>query len=126
MIVAVYGTLRDGQGNHGLMQGSTPLGKGILLEGATMFSSGGFPILSFTVQKSEPVTAELYDVANPRSMAMLDRLEGYPEWYNRTEKKFAREDGSTMTAWIYHQDKDFTERMPVVESGDWVKYRKSA
>ena len=126
MIVAVYGSLRDGMGNHGLMQGSDLIGKGVLQEGSTMFSNGGFPILSFAVVKSEPVVAELYDVANPRSMAMLDRLEGYPDWYDRTEKEFTMEDGRTMTAWIYHQNKDFSERLPVVESGDWVKFRMRA
>lgn len=126
MIVAVYGSLRDGMGNHGLMKGSDFMGKGLLQEGSTMFSNGGFPILSFAVAKSEPILAELYDVANQRDMAMLDRLEGYPTWYNRTQKEFLMEDGRTMTAWIYHQDQDFTERLPVVESGDWVKYRMSA
>lgn len=126
MIVAVYGSLRKDMGNHRLMDGSEFIGKGILQDGSTMFSSGGFPILSFALTKSEPVLVELYNVDNPRNMMMLDRLEGYPDWYNRTERQFKMEDGSMMTAWIYHQDRDFTERLPVVESGDWVKYRMSA
>lgn len=126
MIVAVYGSLRDGMGNHGLMKGSDFMGKGLLQEGSTMFSNGGFPILSFAVAKSEPVLAELYDVANQRDMAMLDRLEGFPTWYDRSIKQFRMEDGRVMEAWIYHQNQDFTERLPIVESGDWVEYRNRA
>lgn len=126
MKVAVYGSLRKGMGNHGLMGDSQCIGQALMVDPATMFSNGGFPILSFSVKQEKPILAEIYEVDSPQIMQRLDRLEGYPEWYNRTEKEFIMQDGSTVTAWIYHQDKDFTERLPVVASGDWVEYRMRA
>lgn len=126
MKIAVYGSLRQGMGNHRLMGNSTLIGKGLMVDRATMFSNGGFPILSFSIQQEKPILAEVYQVDDPRTQQDLDRLEGYPEWYTRTEREFILHDGSTVTAWIYHQDKDFRERLPVVESGDWVEYRMRA
>lgn len=125
MKVAVYGSLRQTMGNHSLMNGAEFVGTAKLMDDATLFSFGGFPVVSFAVAKSEPITVEIYDVTEPQQMRRLDALEGYPDWYNRTERQFQLEDGSTVTAWIYHQDKDFSDKLPVVETGDWVPYRNA-
>lgn len=118
-VVGVYGTLRQGNGNHRLLENAQLIGSGFLEESATMYSNGGFPILSFDpeVPRFGPIRVELYEVSDQRTMDRLDSLEGYPQWYNRTEREFKLDDGRTMTAWIYHQDKAF--ELPIIESGDW-------
>lgn len=122
-LVAVYGTLRKGFYNNSLLDNATFKDSGFLKESATMFSNGGFPILSFKegLETPSPIRVEVFEVIDQRTMDRLDSLEGYPNWYNRTEREFTLDNGSVVTAWIYHQDQDFTERLPLVASGDWCK-----
>lgn len=120
--VVVYGTLRSGHYNNRLMETSDFISKVRLNEKATMYSNGGFPILSFAETGNETeIVGELYEVPEGQAMARLDALEGYPRWYNRTEREFTTESGDTVTAWIYHQDHIFND-LQVVESGDWDKH----
>lgn len=121
MLVVVYGTLRDGHYNNRLLDTSTKLSMVKLNGKATMYSNGGFPILSFAETGNETeIVGELYEVPDQQAMARLDSLEGYPRWYNRTERQFTTAEGDTVTAWIYHQDQIFD--LPVVKSGDWNEY----
>lgn len=114
-LVAVYGTLRKGFHNNYLLESATLVGKGFSVQGATMYSAGGFPILDLKGDKS--VVVEVYDVP-PQAMRWLDQLEGYPEWYDRTMTDFLLDNGETVSAWIYHQQ--VNHQMPIVESGDWA------
>jgi gamma-glutamylcyclotransferase (GGCT)/AIG2-like uncharacterized protein YtfP len=131
-IVAVYGTLRRGLYNNYLLEGARFIANAETVDNCTMYSRGGFPILSFH-DGDGPVKVELYEV-NDHTLANLDRLEGYRgegsqgNWYNRTHKVFLREgdenDELHVSAYIYHQDQP--QSYPVVEGGDWVKYRGRA
>lgn len=122
-IVAVYGSLRKGLGNHRVLGGSECIAKGHIT-GFGMYSLGGFPALT-TVAKRTDVLVEVYEV-EPHIMAGLDRLEGYPHFYNRQQVS-VHLDGSEggvdnyITAWVYYIDDAFTDDK-FVEGGDWVEY----
>lgn len=128
-VVSVYGTLRRNLYNSYLMQTAEFIAEGWSVDNATMYSRGGFPILSF--HKGErPVKVELYYV-DDATLSRLDSLEGYrgeglDNWYSRSVKDFSFEEepGSlrTISAMIYHQDGE--HELPVVESGDWATARQ--
>ena len=118
MRVAVYGTLRQGFHNHYILGPSTFLGTGKTVDKTTMYSNGGFPIMSLTKPTVEAVV-EVYEVDDVVTQARLDRLEGYPEWYNRSIIPVQLDSGEVVDAWIYHQE-DMTYPLPIVQSGDWA------
>lgn len=86
--VAVYGTLKQGQGNHALLQGSKFLGKDLTPPHYGFYSLGGFPAI--TLKGNTPVPIEVYEVKDDIQMERLNRLEGYSEegpnnFYDRME-----------------------------------------
>lgn len=113
--VAVYGTLRKGQGNSSLLGGAMGLGK-VQLQGYEMYTAGGFPVCYRTADKRETIVAELYDVHSIETLQRLDGLEGHPDWYRR-------EVVSTPLgpAWIYIMTDQGYKQNSKVESGDWVQ-----
>ena len=119
--VAVYGTLKEGFHNNYLLDGMKFLGKFRSVEPATMYSRGGFPILSLKGDAPKvPTHVEIYEVTDECLMHRLDRLEGYPEWYNRSKVLFTNDTMMTpIEAWIYHQDGN--HNLPIVEDGNWNK-----
>lgn len=131
-VTAVYGTLRQGLYNNYLLEGAKFLGFAETVDNCTMYSRGGFPILSFHDGEG-PAKVELYEV-DDNILHHLDMLEGYrgedsrDNWYNRTRKTFLMEgteaDPLHIEAFIYHQDQP--QQYPVVSSGDWLTYRGRA
>jgi gamma-glutamylaminecyclotransferase len=78
--VFVYGTLKEGHGNHNrILKSAIGLGDGEI-EGI-MFHKGGFPALSL-FEKWGTIKGEVYQVTD-EELAMMDRLEGHPTWYRR-------------------------------------------
>ena len=116
--VAVYGSLRKGMHNHYLLGNSKFLGKA-KGSGLVMYSMGGFPAVVPSGNDHETIVVELYEVS-PQVLEILDRLEGYPEWYNRKVHTFITEEGTKEEAQIYFMSR-FIDR-PVVPGGDWVRY----
>jgi gamma-glutamylcyclotransferase (GGCT)/AIG2-like uncharacterized protein YtfP len=117
-LVAVYGSLRKGLHNHGLLAQSPQLGTDTA-QGFKMYSMGGFPFITHEdATPEDTITIEVYEVT-PIEMRRLDRLEGYPSFYNREliDTKFGK-------AWIYFIDGDKDGYPPVVD-GDWLKYYTS-
>ena len=117
--VAVYGTLRKGFGNNRLLGDSRFLGEGLSEFEATMYSNGGFPILSLD-EPSSKVVVEVFVVEDEATLQDLDGLEGYPYWYNRTICEF-NINGELVKAWIYHQEN--ITGLEEVESGDWKEFK---
>lgn len=121
--VAVYGTLLSDLHNHYLLEfhdGDVRfMGKGKSNFYGTMYSAGGFPILSLEEPDSK-VVVELYEVGE-KTLKLLDQLEGYPGWYDRTVRSFITDEGEAVRAFIYHQDD--ARDMDVCPEGDWKKYK---
>lgn len=117
MKVLVYGSLRKGFGNHYLLENSRFLGEVKTGPHYTMYSFGGFPALSLNGDTT--IVGEVYEV-DEETMARLDRLEGYPNFYDRV--LIPTEYGE---AWMYFIHDIDREALPVVESGDWKEYRNA-
>lgn len=114
-IVAVYGTLRQGHGNHRII---AEAGDGAEFKGAfrtngsewRMVSLGGFPAC---VPGDGNISVEVYAV-NDATLHRLDCLEGYPTLYQK---------GKLTTPWgeatIYVMSPSSVRGAPHIESGDW-------
>ncbi|MDX1757226.1 MAG: gamma-glutamylcyclotransferase family protein [Marinobacter sp.] len=72
-LVAVYGTLKQGEGNHRWLAGSPRLAR-CLLRGITLYDLGPYP--GARLEPSEGVEVEIYRVS-PETLQQLDRLEDY-------------------------------------------------
>ena len=119
-IVACYGTLMEGYGNHGCL-GKTPkmLGAGKTDEKMLMTASG-IPFVS----KSKPVSqihVEVYEVDDD-VLYRLDCLEGHPRFYERQITDITLENGEKTKAWMYFCDRGSNR---VIETGNYKDYRKS-
>lgn len=113
MKVFAYGTLKQGFGNHGRMldAGGTLVARDVIPAGQfRMISLGAFPGLLVT-DDGPPIVGEVYDV---QTMKPLDRLEGYPHFYDRTE--VTTESGTK--CWVYYLHDNDGEAIP---SGEWTE-----
>lgn len=117
MNVLVYGTLRKGEGNYRhFLDGMEP--KVVdMLTNFKMYSLGAFPAIVESPDKNDFVVVELYEI-DEVILKKLDRLEGYPRFYNRKEV-------STVTGnkgWVYYQEeKNADGRWELIPGGDWKK-----
>lgn len=120
-LVAVYGSLREGLGNHRCLgipnEDHVRQEDGIISEGFRMVSLGGFPGLLQTTDPTD-IVVEVYEVKTPGAARRLDALEGYPSFYDR--KIVTLQDGRE--AWVYFLDNKY-DNHPRVVGGDWVKYK---
>ena len=116
MLIAVYGSLLKGLGNHPLLETSELVGDEVLPLNYDMLDLGGFPGLTPKEEESD-IFIEVYKVDDD-TFKRLDRLEGYPHFYNRklVETSFGE-------AWIYYlsSPREYTG-INVVESGNWRKH----
>lgn len=115
MLVFVYGTLKEGYGNHRhhlQREGVNYKGEYITPAEWTMFSLGGFP----GVMKggNTPITGEVYEI-DKEVFRGLDRLEGFPRFYDRDLIKTPYG-----AAWIYYlKDQHYRASSPKIEDGVW-------
>jgi gamma-glutamylcyclotransferase (GGCT)/AIG2-like uncharacterized protein YtfP len=124
MKVFVYGTLLTGFGNNGLLRNSKLLGEQVL-EGFDMYSLGAYPVI--TPGKGR-VQGEVYEV-DDAVLGRLDRLEGYPNFYNRMKVQIDNTD-----TWVYFMENPVKAYAPhgrqlaTVDSGSWraERFPKSA
>ena len=59
-----------------------------------------------------------------RGFKSMDRLEGYPRLYRREQIQVHLVGGGNVLAWVYIMN-NLRKDAPVIESGDWVAYRKA-
>jgi gamma-glutamylcyclotransferase (GGCT)/AIG2-like uncharacterized protein YtfP len=101
--VLVYGTLKQGHGNHRLLAGSNMLGR-VRVEGPfDMLCLGGFPgvvWLDGDDAAEVPVYGEVYKV-NEATLHSLDLLEGHPRFYERKKVWVTLPDEKRVKAWMY-------------------------
>lgn len=119
--VFVYGTLLEGEGNHRLLERSSLVGPARTRAEFTFHDLGGCPGLvhAADIDPAQRVVGELYEV-DAGTLADLDRLEGHPSFYQRTEIEL--EDGSIVSTYVLPPR--FRER-PVIASGSWRAHRKT-
>jgi gamma-glutamylcyclotransferase (GGCT)/AIG2-like uncharacterized protein YtfP len=81
--VFVYGSLKNGKGNHSLLGNSKFLGRCYIEGPHRMLSLGGYPGL---VEKEDipnsKVVGEVYQISE-ETLRALDYLEGHPRYYCR-------------------------------------------
>lgn len=116
--VFVYGTLKQGFGNHEYYLGNNEavkyLGRCYITGDFRMYSNGAFPIVT---AGSDPdrrahIVGEVYEI-DEYTLDALDALEGHPEWYQRIKV-----DTPFRKAWVYTMPADSRFRHNVeVESG---------
>lgn len=106
--VFVYGSLKQGYGNHPLIATGELLGEHITEPKYTMYSLGSFPAV--TLRGDTGISGEVYAV-DDETFARLDRLEGYPHFYDRTVI-----DTPHGEAWMYFLER---EEGNEVEGGVW-------
>jgi gamma-glutamylcyclotransferase (GGCT)/AIG2-like uncharacterized protein YtfP len=125
-LVAVYGTLRTGHGNNGVMGSSKLIGLGKTVELFTLtdYCGGGFPALDKSVP-THNVTMEVFEVLNQQDASRIDQLEGYGHgFYDRSIVEVQLDDGTVVEAWTYDIE-GATSSCPTVESGDWDEYQST-
>lgn len=102
--VFVYGTLKAGKGNHGLLNGATFIGPGVTTQPFVM-KDGGFPAVLKT-NEGHPVVGEIYAITDD-ILAKLDSLEGHPNLFCREEIPVDIGDsGVLQTCWMYFGNTD--------------------
>ena len=80
ILLFVYGTLRTGGANHGLLAGARLVGAARTVERYALFVDG-IPFLA-PAPAVHRVRGEVYAV-DAATLAEIDRLEGHPTWYER-------------------------------------------
>ena len=116
-LICVFGSLRKGLWNNHLLAKSNFLGETETEPVFTMLNWGGFPGLLH--HGHGKIKIEVYEIESEETWQNLDRLEGYPNFYNRMiiETEFG-------FAWIYYNPlTDNNKNSDIVESGDWVKFK---
>lgn len=110
--VFVYGTLRAGEANHGLLTGAAFVGRVERQPGLSMVDTGWFPAVYLDPEGSG-IVGEVYEI-DGAILRRLDGLEGYPGHYDRQqiETPFG-------SAWIYLYSAAKAARFPLVMGGDW-------
>ena len=114
--VFVYGTLLAGEPNHYWLAGAEPIGPARTAPAFELYTFGPYPGLVAGGHTS--VVGELYAVTDA-ILARLDRLEGYPDFYDRQE--IALTEG---TAIAYTVRPDQVWGLPRVPNGDWRTLRR--
>jgi len=116
-LIAVYGTLKRRHGNHRVMGKSKFLGEVKTEPKFTMYSTGGFPILSS--QGDTSIAIEVFEVTEPETLRRIYGLEGYSGVRNSRDNWYDTIDIPTPwgDAEIFIQDKQTT--LPIVTSGVW-------
>lgn len=118
--VFVYGTLKQGHGNHHFLNGAEFVGKGKISAGLfKMVSLGAFPaILPSYGEKTSSIKGELY-VVTDEQLKGLDMLEGYPDFYDRIAVSVELDNGAGWTnALTYYIDHPGKDERPI-PSGEW-------
>lgn len=121
--IAVYGTLKNGRGNHHLLAGCEFLGHGTTLDKYPLLAEGcPFLIDDENNPDGKHVVVEVYRV-DAIALRDIDRLEGHPDWYIRKIKPIMMDSsGDILECYVYVQPKECAKG--IHGYGDPSKYTK--
>ena len=112
MLMAVYGTLRQGWSNHQRLIGAEFMGTTKTKPEYLMMAEG----IPFVIEGgTTAITVELYNVESEAMLKSIDSLEGHPFMYKRTP--ITLPDGRECEMYIYQEER-------IVASGDYADYKK--
>lgn len=117
-LYAVYGTLKQGFGNHNAILNKKPI-KTERIKGFKMYTNGAFPMIIPASEKNE-ITIEIYEISDPHIKMRLDRLEGYNPSTNTGMYIRKKVQTSLKDAWVYVWNHDVFNKN-VVADGDFKK-----
>jgi gamma-glutamylcyclotransferase (GGCT)/AIG2-like uncharacterized protein YtfP len=119
-LVAVYGTLKHGRGNHGVLWkgGVLPkfMGQGTTVEKLRMEVCGVPFVYPGDSPEGHNIVVEVYMLTCPEARRATDRLEGHPNFYTRRETEIKLNSGKCVTAWMY-----YIEDVPDVFTSKFVR-----
>lgn len=120
-LIAVYGTLRKGFGNHRLIENADYLGTFNTPPIYNMYSLGGFPGLKKNGETS--IIMEVYAV-NKEEASNVDSLEGYTEGQTPYfyDKEYIETPWGTAGVYIYVRDLLYSNSQ--ISSGDFYLHVK--
>ncbi|MEN8251541.1 MAG: gamma-glutamylcyclotransferase family protein [Bacteroidota bacterium] len=114
-LVFTYGTLKKGFDNHQYLQDSDFIGSGRTKEKYALYDRG----IPFVI-RNNPISyiyGEVYSV-NDDVLAILDQLEGHPDWYYREVVEIVLNgDNNSVNAWLYFNPDDSGE---LITSGKYI------
>jgi gamma-glutamylaminecyclotransferase len=111
-LVFTYGTLLNGEVNHHLLVRARFVAEARTEPRFDLFDLGAFPAMS-----AGGVTAVLGEVyaVDEATLARLDRLEGHPSFYQRTQIRL--EGGQEVQTYL--MDRNRMHERARISSGDW-------
>lgn len=118
--VFVYGTLKQGEGNHRLLEqgGGRFLGPASIHGNYVMRDLGWYPcVVRVPDGPNSAIHGEVYEV-DDELLATLDILEGHPNYYRRQKVQTSVE--GYRGVWIYLLNGAFAEAGEPVEGGYWT------
>jgi gamma-glutamylaminecyclotransferase len=118
-LVFTYGTLLKGEVNHHLLAQARFVAEGRTEPCFELFDLGPFPAMSAGGETA--VLGEVYAV-DETTLARLDRLEGHPSFYQRTQ---IRLDGGQEVQ-TYLMDRARMRECVLIPSGDWRAHQTRA
>jgi gamma-glutamylaminecyclotransferase len=111
-LVAVYGTLKIGKGNHGLLSNSIYMGTARTKDLMRLCVVSLPYLVRGESEEGKNVLVELYYV-DDSTLASLDRLEGHPVYYKREKMKFTPDESifsNEVEAWVYMVDERYDNK----------------
>lgn len=110
-LLFVYGTLRQGESNHYLLESSHCLGSYQTTPDYSLYDLGPYPAV---IEGHHAIVGEVYQI-DEETLARVDRLEDVPVEYRR--ESIVTPFGS---AWIYLYQ-DTSQLTSMISSGDWCQ-----
>lgn len=99
--VFVYGSLKQGYWNNGLLARAKFIGKAVSVSDSFSLYDGSFPYaLSEGVSR---LGGEIFEVEDEETIRNLDRLEGVPNHYVRKEAEFIIEEDEPVVPGLENQ-----------------------
>ena len=118
-LVFTYGTLLRGEANHDLLARARFVAEARTEPCFELFDLGPFPAMS--VRGQTAVVGELYAV-DDATLARLDRLEGHPSFYQRTQ--ILLDDGQMVETYLMQRTR--MRGRVLIPSGDWRAHQARA